>query len=125
MDTEAREKAAVEFFRLAASGRAREAADRFMVPGCVHHNPHVAAGMEALIKAGEADAKEAPDKQIDLKHVFSGGDLVTLHSHVVRKAGEPGFAVVHIYRFEENRIAELWDIAQEVPAESPNSDGMF
>ncbi len=125
MDTEAREKAAVEFFQMVASGEAREAVDRFLVPGCVHHNAHVAAGMEALIEAVEADAKEAPDKQIDLKHVFSGGDLVTLHFHVVRKGGEPGFAVVHIYRFEGNRIAELWDVAEEVPAESPNSDGMF
>jgi hypothetical protein len=29
------------------------------------------------------------------------------------------------FRFENDRIAELWDIAQEVPAESMNSNGMF
>ena len=29
------------------------------------------------------------------------------------------------FRFEDDRIAELWDLAQEVPAETPNTNGMF
>ncbi len=41
------------------------------------------------------------------------------------KAGDPWFALVHIFRFKEDRVAELWDIAQPVPADSPNEHGMF
>ena len=38
---------------------------------------------------------------------------------------ERGFAVVHIFRFDGDRIVELWDLAQEVPDHSPNANGMF
>ncbi|MEG0775427.1 MAG: hypothetical protein RR409_19070 [Clostridium sp.] len=34
-------------------------------------------------------------------------------------------AVVHIYRFEGEKIAEMWDISQEIPENSPNENGMF
>jgi len=46
-------------------------------------------------------------------------------AHVRHKKGEPGAAVVHVFRFEGDRIAELWDVGQEVPADSPNQNGMF
>jgi hypothetical protein len=36
-----------------------------------------------------------------------------------------GVAVVHIFRFEGERIAELWDVGPPVPAENPNTVGMF
>jgi predicted SnoaL-like aldol condensation-catalyzing enzyme len=32
---------------------------------------------------------------------------------------------VHIFRFEQGRIVELWDLGQEVPESSPNQYGMF
>jgi predicted SnoaL-like aldol condensation-catalyzing enzyme len=34
-------------------------------------------------------------------------------------------ALVHIFRFEGNLIAELWDIGQAAPENSPNEYGMF
>ena len=34
-------------------------------------------------------------------------------------------AVVHILRFEGGKIVEMWDIGQEIPADSPNALGMF
>ena len=39
--------------------------------------------------------------------------------------GDPGVAVVHVFRFEGDRIAEFWDIGQPVPKDSPNANGMF
>ena len=34
-------------------------------------------------------------------------------------------ALVHLFRFEGDRIAELWDIGQPVLALSVNANGMF
>jgi len=31
----------------------------------------------------------------------------------------------YLFRFENGRIAELWDVAQEIPADSPNANGPF
>jgi len=50
---------------------------------------------------------------------------VAVHSRVRLKPDGPRVAVVHILRFEGDRIAELWDVGQPVPPESPNEHGMF
>lgn len=44
-----------------------------------------------------------------------------------RKFVGPEFrgAVVHVFRFQGNLIAELWDVGQAVPENSPNEYGMF
>jgi predicted SnoaL-like aldol condensation-catalyzing enzyme len=33
--------------------------------------------------------------------------------------------VIHIFRFEHDRIAELWDVGQPISKDSPNENGMF
>jgi predicted SnoaL-like aldol condensation-catalyzing enzyme len=38
---------------------------------------------------------------------------------------DPGAALVHIFRFHGGEILELWDIAQAVPKDCPNENGMF
>ncbi|HSB46412.1 MAG TPA: nuclear transport factor 2 family protein [Candidatus Bilamarchaeum sp.] len=125
MDAEERKGAAVEFLKLSSSGRAREAAKRFLAPGGVHHNPYFAAGWDSLITAMEENAKAAPERRFDVKRVLCDGDYVAVHSHVTHRPGEAGAAVVHIFRFEGGKIAEMWDVGQSIPADSPNRDGPF
>ena len=36
-----------------------------------------------------------------------------------------GQAVVHIFRVEDGRVVEHWDVVQSVPAEPANTNGMF
>jgi predicted SnoaL-like aldol condensation-catalyzing enzyme len=38
---------------------------------------------------------------------------------------EKTMAVMHIFRFEGDKIAELWDFGQEAPKDMPNENGMF
>jgi predicted SnoaL-like aldol condensation-catalyzing enzyme len=73
----------------------------------------------------EENAHQNPDKRLEVLRALEDGDLVAVHSHVRQKPDDRGGAVVHIFRFEGDRIVELWDIGQPVPAESPNSNGMF
>ena len=42
-----------------------------------------------------------------------------------QKPDDNGAALVHLFRFEGDRIAELWDIGQAVPEQSVNANGMF
>jgi predicted SnoaL-like aldol condensation-catalyzing enzyme len=39
--------------------------------------------------------------------------------------GDSGVATIHIFRFEGDRIVELWDVGQAVPENSLNDNGMF
>lgn len=72
-----------------------------------------------------SNARQNPSKRLDILHVLEDGDLVAVHSHVRQTPDDRGAAMVHLFRFEGDRIAELWDIGQPVPAESPNPNGMF
>jgi len=114
----------VDFLRFARQGD-RAAAERLLVAGARHHNPHFAEGMPALLDAVEAAAKTSPDRESEVKRVLADDDFVVVHSHVRQRPSDLGASVVHIFRFEGARIAELWDVAQPVPADNPNADGMF
>ena len=116
---------ATRFLRLAASGRAAEAAAADIAPGFRHHNPYFAGDGPSLFAAMDRNAREHPDKRIDIQRVLGDGDFVAVHSRVTHGAEDRGFGTVHIFRFDGERIAELWDLAQAVPEDSPNANGMF
>ena len=76
--------------------------------------------------AMEEASKTHPNKAIDVRHVYQDGDVVITHSLVTRQDPEaPGIAVVHIFRFRDGRIVELWDVGQEIAKDSPNENGAF
>jgi len=116
---------AVSFLKLAASGKLDEAYDNFISPTFHHHNPYF-AGDAASLKKGMAEAAaKFPDTTLEVQHIFEEGELVAVHSRVQHGLNEPEISVVHIFRFEGDRIAELWDVGQAAPADSPNKYGMF
>jgi predicted SnoaL-like aldol condensation-catalyzing enzyme len=120
-----RKDAAVSFLRHAASGRVREAYNKHVSQGFRHHNPFFAGNAEALMAGMEENARQNPDKRLDVLHALEDGDLVAVHSHVRQNPADRGAALVHLFRFEGDRIVELWDVGQPVPVDSANTNGMF
>ena len=115
---------AVSFLKLAASGKLDEAYSKVSA-NFRHHNPYFKGDAESL-KAGMAEAAaKFPNTTLDIQHVFEDDDLVAIHSRVRHSPDTPEIAVVHIFRFEGGGIAELWDVGQEAPKDSPNENGMF
>jgi predicted SnoaL-like aldol condensation-catalyzing enzyme len=116
---------AVEFLAAAASGHAREAMAHYAAPGFVHHNPYFPSDARSLATAMDDNARDNPDKSLEVLRTVAEGDLVAVHSRVQQGPGQAPAPVVHIFRFEDGHIRELWDIGQEVPADSPNAAGVF
>jgi predicted SnoaL-like aldol condensation-catalyzing enzyme len=116
---------AVSFLRLVGSGSVREAYDRHVGANFRHHNAFFHGDRESLMKAMEENARKNPNKVVDVKRTLEDGDFVAVHTHIRQNAQDRGGAAVHIYRFENDRIAELWDIGQAIPPDSPNEHGMF
>lgn len=120
-----RKQAAVSFLRLAASGKAREAFDMYVGGGFRHHNAYFPGDAETLITAMEENASKNPEKSIEFQRTLEDGDFVAVHSRVRMSVNDPGAALVHIFRFRDGEIVELWDVAQPVPKDCPNENGMF
>jgi predicted SnoaL-like aldol condensation-catalyzing enzyme len=125
MKNSPRIESATSFLKLAASGNVRDAYANYASPTFRHHNPYFAGDAESL-KAGMAEAAaKFPDTTLEVQRIFEDGELVAVHSRVQHGPDEPEIAVVHIFRFEGDWIAELWDVGQVAPADSPNKYGMF
>ena len=110
---------------LASKGNAREAFSKYVGKDFKHHNIYFKGDSESLMIAMEEDVKKNPTKICDIKRVLQDGDWAVTHSHIRQKPEEPGTAVVHIFRFEDDKIAELSDIGQAVPLETVNKNGIF
>jgi predicted SnoaL-like aldol condensation-catalyzing enzyme len=116
---------AVSFLKLVASGKVREAYETFISPDFRHHNPYFRGDSESLMLAMEENATMNPGKILEVKLAIQDQDMVAVHSHVKQNPADLGGAVVHIFRFQDNRIVELWDIGQPIPEDSPNENGIF
>lgn len=116
---------AVSFLQLTASGKVREAFRSHTASDFCHHNPYFQGDAESLMTAMEENAAENPDKEFVVKHAIQEGDTVAVHSHVKQHSDDIGAVVVHIFRFHDDRIVELWDIGQPIPEHSPNENGVF
>ena len=116
---------AVAFMRLVASGKVREAYERYVGASFRHHNAFFPGDRESLLKGMEENAAKNPNKVLDVKHVLEDDGFVAVHSHVRQHPADRGAAVVHVFRFESERIVELWDVGQPLPKGSPNQHGMF
>ncbi len=124
-DYHSHKDAAVSFLRLVGTGKVRDAYERHVDTNFRHHNPFFRGDRDSLVKAMEDNAVKNPDKVLDVKHAFEDGNYVAVHTHIRQHPQDRGAAAVHLFRFENDRITELWDIGQEIPKESPNEYGMF
>jgi predicted SnoaL-like aldol condensation-catalyzing enzyme len=116
---------ATGFLALASSGKVREAFERHVADAFTHHNPWFPGDRESLLVAMEQSAASEPNKAFTVKQVIAAGERVAVLSHVEREQAGLAYAVVHVFRFEGERIAEMWDVVQEIPQQSPNALGMF
>src|SRR5688572_5318010 len=117
--------AAIEFLTLLASGKMSDAYERHIAAGFRHHTPHFHGDATSLKEAKQTNATRNANKVLEVQRALQDGDQVAVFSRVRQHPDGRGDAVVHIFRFQENQIAELWDIGQPVPDNSINENGMF
>ena len=117
---------AQDFLKLASSGNPRKAFELYVAENFKHHNAYFKGDRQTLMLAMEEAHQTSPNKIFEMQRTLEDGDLVAVHSRV-EQAGENGWkgAVIHIFRFEDHQIVELWDFGQSVPDELINENGMF
>ncbi len=115
-----------DFFELAFNEkRLEEAVERYIGPTYTQHNPLAANGPEGLLALGRDVIAQYPELHLELKRLIAEDDLVAVHIHGRRTPDERGLASIDIFRVENGRLVEHWDVGQEVPETSANANGMF
>jgi predicted SnoaL-like aldol condensation-catalyzing enzyme len=123
---EANKRIIREWHELAINQRKpEEAVAKYLGPNYRQHNPGSGDGPEPFIAIVNRFAQIFPDLRMEPKRIIAEGDYVVLHSHLILKPGDRGTAVVDIFRLENGKIVEHWDVVQEVPETSANNNTMF
>ena len=112
------------FLKLACIDVARAFRD-LVAPNLRHHNVWFPADPQSLQAAMADNLRQHPDKKLAIMQSIEEGDRVAVLSHVTFGPNSKGYAVAHVFRFEGDRIAEMWDLGQEIPENSPNTNGPF
>jgi predicted SnoaL-like aldol condensation-catalyzing enzyme len=117
--------AAIHFLQLTATGNVNEAFFLYVDQEFRHHNIHFKGDAGSLKAAMAESAKYLPEKQLEIRLAIAEENRVAVYSKVTISPGEPGIALVHFFRFRDDKIVELWDLAQTPPDEIINENGMF
>jgi predicted SnoaL-like aldol condensation-catalyzing enzyme len=90
------------------------------------HNPLIEDGMEGVRKFVTWIRDHHPDARGEIKHVFADGDYVILHSYWHGLSDNPrGEAVADIFRLQDGKLVEHWDVIQPIPEAAANNNTMF
>lgn len=122
---EANKRTVLAFYDAALNHADPGAAIAYLGPRYIQHNPAIADGVQGFIAFAHEFRQRFPNVQGRIKRVFADGDFVILHVHAQREPQESGIAIVDIFRLEEGRIVEHWDVRQPVPPTAANGNGMF
>jgi predicted SnoaL-like aldol condensation-catalyzing enzyme len=122
---EANRKTVLEFYDKALNQKDFEGAAKHFGPRYIQHNPSAADGIEGFKKFIEFRREKFPNAKSDIKRALVDGDMVVLHVHSIREPGERGVAIVDIFRLENGKIVEHWDVVQPIPEKAANDNTMF
>ena len=123
MDTSSKNKEIVkEFIAMVFHHHDLGNLDGIMRDDYIQHNADVPQGKKGFIEFFEKCFKAIPDFRYTLKKIVSDGDIVmtfstTTGTHTGEWIGQPAtgnklnFDVVDIFRIQDGKIAEHWDVA--------------
>jgi len=107
-----------------ANGDVRGAYERYASPDFKQHDPDIADGLAGLT-AYLAEAQAASRDAVNVNDIILvDGDLFALHHHAFAGPDDPGHFLVDIWRVENGKIVEHWDVSQMIPRVMAHANGV-
>lgn len=108
------------------------AVEKYLRPDYIQHNPLIPTSAKSLGEFFGKVISEHNNLHIVIYRVVASGDYVFAHVNFLNlftdDPNDRGIAGVDMFRFDANgKIAEHWDVLQEVPdpKKAANANGMF
>lgn len=106
---------AQEFLMMIINGEISEAFDKHVaVDGFTHHNHYTPAGRDELIRGMQGNHDNFPDKIFTIEMTIEEDDKVMIYSTMKFTPVHAGLRVVHIFRFVDDQIVEMRDVAMQL-----------
>jgi predicted SnoaL-like aldol condensation-catalyzing enzyme len=102
-----------------------EAFKTYVGPSYKQHNPLVPDGIEPSVAFLSKRFESNPKAINEIKRVIAEGDLVAVHVHSRSNDTDRGRAIIDIFRVENGKVIEHWDVIQPVPENAQNNNTMF
>ena len=97
----------------------------YIVDDYIQHNPWGANGRESFQRFFKYYFKENPGFTLTIKRIIADDNHVVVHAHGRNNPSDKGVAVIDIYRIDNNKIVEHWDVVQNVVESVENNNTMF
>ncbi|WP_435278865.1 nuclear transport factor 2 family protein [Streptomyces sp. 1222.5] len=104
-----------EYIRLFYNEKDFDRARELLTEGFVNHHHGVGAGRDRTVETFRAAVSVMPEFSLTVRRVVAEGDQVWTHSVAKAAPGAHPSVVVDIWRVEDGRLAEHWDVGQPVP----------
>jgi predicted SnoaL-like aldol condensation-catalyzing enzyme len=115
-----------EYYDLAFNQRKpEEAVAKYQGPYYRQHNPQAGDGPEPFIAFVKGFAAAYPEMKVEFKRILAEGDMVVVHCHITTSPSDRGSAVVDLFRIENGKVVEHWDVIQPIPETAANDNTMF
>jgi predicted SnoaL-like aldol condensation-catalyzing enzyme len=122
---EINKKNVVAFYEAYINQKDFEAASKYVGSRYIQHNPLGADGLEGIKGFIQFMKEKLPNWHVEIKRVFADGDYVITHVHAKANPQDRGMATIDIFRLEDGKIVEHWDVGQQIPEKSMNTNTMF
>jgi len=125
-DIEQNKQTVLGFYKLAFNEKQpAEAVARYLGPMYIQHNPQAADGPEAFVQFVTGFTAQFPQLKVDVRRVIAEGDFVVTHSLLTLGPEDRGTSAADIFRLQDGKIVEHWDVLQPMPETAANDHPMF
>lgn len=91
----------------------------------IQHNPSVPDGKAAFVNFFTQRFKDNPEATSRIVRSATDGDLVFIHVNSKENTNDPGRAIVDVFRIDNGKIVEHWDVIRKVSDTAKNNNTMF
>ena len=118
-------KAVLDFYDVVINGQQYERAGEFLDDNYIQHKPEVETGPEGVLNFVRWIYEQSPQHRARIVRSFVEDNYVILHVHIMNCVDAPNIAVMDIFRVENGKLMEHWDVASPVPETAKNDNGVF